>query len=84
MLKKAPLHVTDHAVVRFCERVLGMDMEGVRRVIHDTCAGAHFAGASRVIIDGFKYEMREGAVVTVTHTNPGNLPSRTAQEQAAR
>lgn len=86
-MKKTPiprqaLIVTDHAVVRYCERVLGMDMEGVRRVIHDTCAPADAIGASRVLKDGFRFEMQQGRVVTITTDN--GFPSLTSQRLAVQ
>lgn len=86
-MKKPPiprqaLIVTDHAVVRYCERVLGMDMEGVRRVIYDTCAGADAVGASRVVKDGHRYEMVDGRVATVTRDN--GFPSLTSQRMAVQ
>jgi hypothetical protein len=75
---KPLLIVTDHALVRYCERVLGLDMEAVRKIIFDLCAGPATINATCVRRDGFKYEMVAGRVVTVTPDN-GGTPSRTAR-----
>ena len=65
-------HVTDHALVRYCERVLGMDMAAIRREIGhkvDDAAEDH-QGLSAVLIDSHRYVIGEDdKVVTVTHRN---------------
>lgn len=61
------LTVSDHAVVRYCQRVLGMDMDGVRSTIADICAPAAGIGARAVVKDGHKYVISPGgdSVLTV-------------------
>ncbi|MEB3421907.1 hypothetical protein ACFSDD_09090 [Salipiger marinus] len=66
---KKPIHpVTDHAVIRYLERVQGMDVEALRRAIGHRVGAAMLGndGACGVVIDGFSYRIGDsGAVVTV-------------------
>ncbi|MGR3273355.1 hypothetical protein DU478_17560 [Thalassococcus profundi] len=68
---KKPLHpVTDHAVLRFLERVRGEDIEAVRSEIGRTVALGLEHGASAVVSGGFIYELsRSGRVITVKLAN---------------
>lgn len=66
-----PLRVCDHALLRFIERVGGLDVEGLRRHLAeslDRAAGAaEQLGAREMTIaaDGFHYVVMKGVVVTV-------------------
>lgn len=64
-MKKPRVHVTDHALVRYLERVLGMDLEAHRFQIGRTVEKASHVGASGVVIGGFAYRIQNGAVVTI-------------------
>lgn len=67
-------HVTDHAVLRHLERVQGVDVEAVRAEIsRRTERGVRF-GASSVLVDGFRYVLRGGNVVTVLHRSRAPKP----------
>lgn len=72
---KKPRHpVTDHAVIRYLERVQGVDIEGLRRQIGRLVDHGLEAGACGVISGGFVYRIEGGCVVTITrrHTQyPG-------------
>jgi hypothetical protein len=58
--------VTDHAVLRFMERVLGVDVDGIRRAIASPQLVAAFkAGASKYVDDSVEYILRDNGVVTV-------------------
>ncbi len=57
--------VTDHALVRYLERVVGIDLTGYRREIETATAHAIEVGASGLIHDGFRYVIAEGRVITV-------------------
>ncbi len=80
--------VTDHAVVRYCERVLGLDMEGVRRRIAEQCQ--HAGTATAVHCGSFIYQMgrgRDGKAMVITvrpkrgkHHNGAPRPFREAAE----
>lgn len=63
---KKPIHpVTDHAVLRYLERVEGMDIETVRRRIGLTVQRGLEEGANGVVSGGFVYRITDGTVVTV-------------------
>ena len=58
--------VSDHAVVRYMERVKKADFWPVREEILNICEEAALTGAASVTIDGFTYKFsKEGAVVIV-------------------
>lgn len=57
--------VSDHAVLRFLQRVQGIDIEKVREHIATTCAPAIAACATTLKADGAQYCFRNGAVITV-------------------
>lgn len=59
--------VTDHAVLRYLERVYGVDVKGIRKRIALSTEVARKAGASAAISDGVKYALSpNGRVTTVT------------------
>lgn len=58
-------HVTDHAVLRFLERVHGVDVEAARRHIAGRCTNGNSKGAVGVLADGVRYVIRNSCVVTV-------------------
>lgn len=65
---KKPRHpVTDHAVIRYLERVQGVDIEAIRRRIGRVADQGVEAGANGVISGGFIYRIADGVVVTVVH-----------------
>ena len=66
------LRVTDHCIVRYIERVLGLDVNAVRLLIRDRCKSAAAVGAKSVTVEGFKYEISRNsdAVITVTPVRP--------------
>lgn len=67
---KKPRHpASDHAVIRYLERVKGMDIDAVRREIGRVVDQGLEAGACGVISNGFEYRIEGGCVVTVTRRN---------------
>ena len=59
--------VTDHAIVRYLERVYGVDVNSLRKRIADITKDGRDAGASAIISDGVRYTLDpKGKVVTVT------------------
>lgn len=65
-MKQEPITITDHAVIRYLERVQGHDIAAIRKEIariaatadqHDTCLA--------VTSNGFRYVLRGRSVVTV-------------------
>ena len=61
----ADVRVSDHAVVRWLERVHGIDMEFFRDEIRAIAGPAAAVGAAALRKDGFVYKLSDGAVVTV-------------------
>jgi hypothetical protein len=65
-VKKPVAHVTDHAVLRYLERVKGIDVEAVRLEVGHVVDRAVEMGAGAAIIDGVRYVLNERTIVTVT------------------
>jgi hypothetical protein len=65
MKKSRVLFVTDHALVRWMERVHGIDFTSFRNEIATTCDDAFKVGASKVMVDGFTYVIDGNSVRTV-------------------
>lgn len=63
-----PIHVTDHALIRYLERGIGADMAGLRKRIKRRVQRAVKHGANAVTIDGVRFVLVDGNVVTVTET----------------
>lgn len=68
-MKKSRVRVSDHAVLRYLERGLCVDIEGLRRRIGRRADRADAAGASAIVIDGLRYRVVEGCLVTVEPAN---------------
>lgn len=63
--KKEP-EVTDHALIRYLERVNGFDVEGFRRnILTPALIGAIKSGAQRYKSDGIEFAINGNKVVTV-------------------
>lgn len=58
-------HVTDHALLRYLERVEGIDVEAARKVVERIVQTGIDEGASGVLSNGMRYCLKVGAVVTV-------------------
>lgn len=71
-----PVRVTDHAVLRYLERVGGFDIEGLRKDIQSRMvqrtAGV---GAQCVIVDGHRFVVKatEAELVVVTVLDKGDF-----------
>lgn len=65
-------HITDQALLRYLERVKGVDVNAARREITVAVAVAEdHDGATGVIRDGFVYKLNGSTVVTVVpHCEP--------------
>jgi putative hemolysin len=65
------LRVTDHALVRFMERAGGLDAEALRLALAASLVRAEEAAAAisasryTVIVDGLRYVVEDGHLVTV-------------------
>jgi CRISPR/Cas system-associated endonuclease Cas3-HD len=71
-----PIHVTDHAIVRYMERVYGIDIERIRaELASPTAALADRIGAPFVILkSGHRAAVRDGCVQTVLPKRMGKKP----------
>ena len=76
-MKHTRVYVTDHAVVRYLERVKGIDMDAVRAEIaaHVDLALEH-DGVSGVLSDGFRYRLQGLTVTTVVQASQPDLRTR--------
>lgn len=57
--------VTDHGLLRWLERVQGIDIEGLRTILAAEVRDAVRSGARSMHKDGFIYHFLNGALVTV-------------------
>ena len=57
------IRASDHAVLRYLERVAGFDIEAIRRAMEGEC-GNHM-GAPCVRVRGARYLLRDGCIVSV-------------------
>ncbi len=64
----APLHVTDHAILRYLERAHGLDVEAVRRHIANRCATGAELRATTVIVERVKFVLVDRGTETVVVT----------------
>lgn len=72
------LPVSDHAVLRYLQRVAGVDIDAIRSRIHDHTHQALASGASGIVSNGITYKFARGKVVSVWiaqhHARPLNWP----------
>lgn len=57
--------VSDHALLRYLERVHHVDTQGLKRHIARTCLIGVEAGAPHVLAEGARFVLRNNRVVTV-------------------
>jgi hypothetical protein len=66
-VKKPRTHVTDHALLRYLERVLRVDIEGHRHDLGRIVDQAVAAGAGAVTVHGTRYVLNGPSIVTLHH-----------------
>jgi hypothetical protein len=67
MTAKPPIFpiVSNHAILRFLERVHGVDVESVRkRILTPLVIEAVKAGATRITVEGVRFIIKNGVIVT--------------------
>lgn len=74
ILSKEPVRVSDHAVLRYMERQMGLNVELVRQHIFALCATPAAFGAVSVRAEGVKFIIHDLTVVTVAPD--GGSPTR--------
>lgn len=72
-MKKPRAFVSDHAVVRYLERVVGIDVERFRREIGHRVDRAVEMGASGCVVGGYEYRLKDGHVTTVVEATRPDL-----------
>lgn len=71
MTEPRQLRISDHALLRFIERVGGLDAEALRTALQASLNRAALAAGSigarefHIVADGLKYIVVEGKVITV-------------------
>lgn len=73
--------ITDHAVVRYLERVKGIDIEATRSEIADIVKRGVALGAQSVLVDGMRYRLEGNHVVTVVEKRVGHVLPRMKPEE---
>lgn len=66
------LDVSDHAVLRWLERVEGVDVGGIRRRIAMAAQNAADLGAGGVRVEGVTFKLEHGPIRTVVTTTITN------------
>jgi adenylosuccinate lyase len=75
--------VTDHALLRYLERVHGVDVAAMKaHILTDNVTAAIHAGASSVIMDGVRFVIKGNALVTVTEAGPKAKPRKVHKGRA--
>ena len=73
-MKKSRIGVSDHALIRYMERVMGLDVERIRREIgRKVDRIADFDGARAIVIDGYAYTVQAGTVTTIMRHHQGGV-----------
>jgi hypothetical protein len=77
VIANTALRVTDHAVLRYLERVRGLDVEAIRQHIAKVCAGPAAMGASAVRAEGVKFCISSTTKTVMTVAPDNQQPSNT-------
>ncbi len=72
-----PLRVSDHAVLRYLERAMDLNIEVVRAHIASVCGTAAACRAVCVRAEGLRFEIADKTVTTVKPDH--QLPARNSQ-----
>lgn len=69
----AKIRVSDHALVRYLERVHGIDLEDVRREIEDTVKDKVVSSISNqnIVVNGHRYCIRDSTITTIGFSDYG-------------
>jgi predicted nuclease with TOPRIM domain len=60
------IHITDHALLRYVERVFGIDVDAVRwEILTDSVARCIELGASTITVKGIQFRVKDRSIVTV-------------------
>lgn len=83
---KEPVRVSDHCVLRYLERAMGLNIELVRDHILTVCAAPASFGAVCVRSEGMRFEISANTVTTVMQDRqaPGKTSRQMSQTRVAR
>lgn len=81
-MKKPLAHVTDHALLRYRERVQGVDIDAARLELGHVVDNAVEMGAGAAIIDGIRYVLENRTIVTCAPVK--TIPLRTGNLRRRR
>ncbi|MBR0995607.1 hypothetical protein JQ580_33375 [Bradyrhizobium japonicum] len=70
------VRASDHAVIRYLERVEGLDLDIIRAEILSIAGAAAAVGAKVIRKDGNSYVIEKGVIVTVIPDDCQRLPRR--------
>ncbi|MBN2631570.1 MAG: hypothetical protein JXR75_13650 [Rhodobacteraceae bacterium] len=76
-MKRARVRITDHALLRYMQRVQGLDIEALRSALERRVSATYLDGACGVTIEGFSFRIGQdgyGAVVTTVLDKATGLP----------
>ncbi|GIT85428.1 hypothetical protein [Roseobacter sp. OBYS 0001] len=76
--------VSDHAVLRYLERVYGVDIDGVRARITEITAEGRENGACGIKADGVSYKISKSGRVVTVHGVSAPLSNRARRWQRRR
>jgi hypothetical protein len=79
---REPIRVSDHAVLRYLERGMGLNIEIVREHIAALCASPAAFGAIAVRAEGLRFELASNVVTTVRPDSQGPGATSRARAQA--
>lgn len=74
MIQPKTIHITDHAMLRYLERVQGLDIEALRDKLSKKATRAYAAAESigggeyAIKVDGFRMRVQSDHVVTILAT----------------
>lgn len=80
MKEREPVRVSDHAILRYLERAMGLNIQVVREHIIEVCDAAAAIGAVCVRTEGLRFEIANNAVTTVVPD--GAIPDRTSLKRS--
>jgi hypothetical protein len=85
-MKREPVRVSDHAVLRYLERSMGLNLDLVREHIASVCDGPAAVGAVCVRSEGLRFEIQNNAVTTVVldHQRPSKISRERNQRTIER
>lgn len=85
-MTRRPLPVTDHAVLRYMERVMGVDVDGIRRQIGREAAEAAalipLGDPCAIVVTGMRMVIEDRRIVTVERPcRPNRASGRQRRER---